>query len=233
MAVGVVLDGGVMLFGIRGGLALVQLRHGVLQHFRMAHQIFAHDLLDLAALIGSESIARERCAARPSRQGDAAQAAAVQAQASMSSVISSLVIGRMHHHRVACVRHLHVGDVVGLHPAGRPDREAVLGAGRELRGGLDSRRASKAAARRPGRHGRCRPCGHRPWRAGCKPRAIPARAPARIRSTDTASSRWAGSLLSTSAWPSMTWISAGLGASWTARRSGAMASAGLPPSSSA
>ena len=41
------------------------------------------------------------------------------------------------------------------------------------------------------------------------------------------------SLVAISAWPSMIWISVGLGASCTARRSGAIASAGLPPSSSA
>ena len=50
----VLLDGHAMLLGVIGGLPLLELRHHVLQQLRMTHQILFDDLLDLAALIGSE-----------------------------------------------------------------------------------------------------------------------------------------------------------------------------------
>ena len=44
------LTAALVLFGFGRGLALLKFGHRLLQHFRMADQIVAHDLLDLAAL---------------------------------------------------------------------------------------------------------------------------------------------------------------------------------------
>ena len=120
------------------------------------------------------------------------------------------------------------GDVVGLHPAGRADRKAGLGAGGELA------RGPQVAAREGGLRGgeiglgevALAAIGHGELGIGVRRFRL-----ARERgfaAACTASSAWALSLVAISAWPSMTWISAGLGASCMARRSGAIASAGLP-----
>jgi hypothetical protein len=46
------LDRDLMLLGFRRGLALLQLGHRLLQHFRMRDQVVVHDALDLAPLVG-------------------------------------------------------------------------------------------------------------------------------------------------------------------------------------
>ncbi len=44
------LDRGLVLLGFRGGLALLELGHRLLQHLRMRDQIVVHDAFDLALL---------------------------------------------------------------------------------------------------------------------------------------------------------------------------------------
>jgi hypothetical protein len=51
-------DAGFVLFGFRGGLALVQFCHRLFEHFRMRDQVVLHDSLDLAALTVGEGLCR-------------------------------------------------------------------------------------------------------------------------------------------------------------------------------
>ena len=124
-------------------------------------------------------------------------------------------------------------DIVGLDPTGRADREAGLGARRKLARGLVV--AAHEGGERRGKIGlrevALAAIGH--GELGIAVRPIRARARARCAAARPPRRRTSGRSVAFSACASRTWISAGCGASWIARRSGAIASAGLPPSSSA
>ncbi len=74
-ALALLLDRGLVLLDVGGGLALLQLGHRLLQHFRMGDQIVVHDLLDLAALggrefVGAAALRQRKCQQRGADGGE-------------------------------------------------------------------------------------------------------------------------------------------------------------------
>ena len=186
-------------------------------------------VFDLAALLPARSSARGAGDAAREQEQPAARRSRTRRRAewSWSSVLVNAAGAWLRRGSVA-------GDVVGLHPAGRADRKAGLGARGELARGLACRRGRRRPARRRDRPGRDRPCGHRPWRAGRSRRRCPARARARCADRRSprrpASGRWSRSAPA----PSMTWIRRVAARSRDARGAAARSPRlARPPSSSA
>ena len=115
---------------------------------------------------------------------------------------------------------------------GEPIGNRVLARAASWRAVLMSPRTTRPARRR-GRPGQGRPCVHRPWRAGRSRRPIPARCASALRSSVIASSASCAFVGGDQRLRQQDVDQRRLGRELYRLRSGAIASAGLPPSSSA